>query len=105
MTVRRVILPAPPDAHDQKYSGDDGVRALLLDICVCLGQWKGALENYSRLQSAPAGQQLQATAFTTQTVITGTSTGTDVANFVATFVAALTAKGIVSPTVSRTDNQ
>lgn len=102
MTIRRTLLPNPPSPADAKYKGNQ--TALLADMCAWMAQAKGIIEQVSRLQSAPCGQQLLATNFTTNTVITGTSTGTDVANFVASFVAALTNKGIISPTVSRQEN-
>ena len=102
MTLRRVVLPAPPYPTDAKYGTN--TQLLLTDMCNWMKSVNGLLQNYTRLMSAPAGQQLLATNFTTNTVITGTSTGTDVANFVASFVTALTQKGIISPTVSRQSN-
>ena len=95
MTIQRLILPGAPDPE----------KATLRDVCIWIRSAKRLLEDYSRVQSAPAGQQLLASNFTTNTVITGTSTLADVANYVATFVTALTNKGIVSPTVTRQSNE
>jgi hypothetical protein len=68
-----------------------------------MNQVKGAIEDASRVNDAPLGQQFLSTNFTTNTVITGTTTGTDIANFVASLVAAMTARGFTSPTISRSD--
>jgi hypothetical protein len=89
MTVRRLILPPVPP------------NATLADMRQWAAHVKSLTENYARLQSAPAGQQMLATAFTTSTICTGTTTGTDLANVVSSLIATLTSKGILSPSITR----
>lgn len=89
MTVRRLVLPPMPQ------------NATLAQVRQWGEQVKSLTENYARLQSAPAGQQMLATNFTTNTVCTGTTTGTDLSNVVSSLIATLTEKGILSPTVTR----
>ena len=89
MTVRRLVLPTVPP------------NASLVDLRQWAMQVKSLTENYSRLQSAPSGQQMLATNFTTNTVCTGTTTGTDLANVVASLIMTLLNKGVLSPTVTR----
>lgn len=66
---------------------------------------KGVLENAHNQLAAPCAQQMVVGSFTTNTTITGTTTGTDLANVVASLMQTLTAKGLLSPTISRGQNQ
>jgi len=93
--MRRVVLPNPPDPSGMSVA--DWQRAAMR----WMGQAKSVLENASRVNDAPLGQAFLATNFSTSSVVTGTTTGTDLSNFVATFIAAMTARGQVSPTISR----
>lgn len=93
--MRRIVLPQPPNPSGMKMG--DWQQATYR----WMNQVKGVLEDASRTNDAPLGQAFLATNFTTNTVITGTSTGTDVSNFLASLIAAMTARGLVSPTISR----
>ena len=93
--MKRVVLPQPPNPAGMKIT--DWQQAAYR----WMNQVKGAVEDASRINDGPLGQQFLATNFTTNTVITGTSTGTDVSNFLASLIAAMTARGAVSPTISR----
>lgn len=99
--MKRVLLPQPPNADDQLYASNP------LAFNRAMSQWaritKGILEDASRDNDGAIGQQFQVGVFTTNTTITGTATLTDVANFVASLVTALTDKGLLSPTVSRSN--
>ena len=92
---KRVILPQPPDPANMNMG--DWSRAMFRWASVT----KGILEDASRVNDGPLGQRFVVGAFTTNTTVTGTTTGTDLSNFVASFVEAMTAKGLVSPTISR----
>lgn len=97
--MKRVILPQPPDA-DQYRNNVPGFMNAASDW---MRQTKGILENASRINNIPLGQPFLATNFTTNTVVSGTTTGTDLANFVASIVQAFSDRGVVSATVSRSD--
>ena len=60
-------------------------------------QVKGRLETDSKTNDAPAGQPFLATNFTTNTVVSGTTTGTDLANAVASLVQTFIDNGRLSP--------
>lgn len=93
--MKRVVLPQPPNPAGMKMV--DWQNAVFR----WMNQVKGAVEDASRVNDTPLGQAFLATNFTTNTVITGTSTGTDVANYLASITAAMTARGMLSPTISR----
>lgn len=98
----RLTLPVPPSPDAPQFRKPaDYNRAIY--------QWaqvtKGLLENAVNQALAPCGQQFTATAFTTNTIATGTMTGTDVANCLASLVQTLTQKGLLSPTITRGQSQ
>ncbi len=97
--MKRVVLPQPPDATSSVYRNNQA--AFNQAISEWMRRVKGELEDSSRLNGRPLGQQFVVGSFTTNTTISGTSTGTDVANFIASLITAMEAKGIVSQTVSR----
>ncbi len=97
--MKRVVLPQPPDAAQY--------RANQYGFMVASSDWmrrvKGLIEDASRINDSPIGQQFLTADFTTNTTVTGTTTGTDLSNFVASLVQAMTERGIVSATISRSD--
>lgn len=99
--MKRILLPQPPNSRDVQFRGN---VQLFMDQC---SDWmrrvKGAIEDASRINDIPLGQQFLATNFSTNTLVTGTTTGTDLSNFVASLVEAMSAKGLISPTVQRGD--
>jgi len=97
--MKRVVLPQPPNPDEPAYKSNPLLLARANYQWMCRA--KGALEDNSRLNDRPMGQQFAVGSFTTNTTISGTSTGTDVANFIASLVTAMEAKGLVSQTVSR----
>ena len=98
--MKRVTLPQPPNADDPLYR--DNAMAFMRATSDWMRRVKGMIEDASRINGTPMGQAFLATAFTTNTVATGTTTGTDLSNVVASLIAAMTASGLVSPTISRT---
>lgn len=96
--MKRLTLPQPPDPANGQYTNQLAYNRAVHDWCARV---KGLVEDGWRINSAPCGQQMLATSFTTGTVVTGTTTGTDLANVVASLIQALTDKGILSPTASR----
>jgi hypothetical protein len=96
--VKRLILPIPPNPSEAQFANP---------VALARAQWewntrvKGTLEDAWRINSAPCGQQISASSFTTNTSVTGTTTGTDLSNVVATLIQILTDKGILSPTITR----
>lgn len=99
--MKRVILPQPPNAGDVQYRNN--VQKFMMDASDWMRRTKGILEDASRINDIPLGQHLLATNFTTNTVVSGTTTGTDLSNFVASMVQAFTDRGVVSATVRRSD--
>lgn len=93
--MKRVVLPQPPNPSGMKMG--DWQQATYR----WMNQVKGALEDASRTNDTPLGQPFLATNFTTNTVVTGTTTGTDLSNALASLIAAMTARGLVSPIISR----
>ena len=89
-----LTLPQPPGANDPDFN---------MKVVMWMSQVKSVLELHSRINDTPLGQQFQVGSFTTNTSINGTSTLADVANYVASLITAMQAKGLVSPTVSRTN--
>lgn len=98
--MKRVTLPQPPNSEDLVYKSNP------LAFNRAMSDWarrvKGAIEDASRVNDVPLGQQFQIGSFSTNTAINGTSTLGDVANFVCSLVTALIAKGVISQTVTRT---
>lgn len=99
--MRREVLPQPPNPDDMAYRADALKFARAQYDWMC--RVKGYLEDSSRRNDRPMGQQFVVGSFTTNTTITGTSTLGDVANFVASLTEAMISKGLVSQTVSRTN--
>lgn len=99
--MRREVLPQPPNPDDLSYKADSQKLARAQYDWMC--RVKGYLEDTSRRNDRPMGQQFTVGSFTTNTTITGTSTLGDVADFVASLVTAMISKGFVSQTVNRTD--
>ncbi len=97
--MKRIVLPQPPKASDYRNNH--------YGFMVAAGDWmgrvKGLLEDSSRINDSPLGQRFLSTDFTTNTVVSETTTGTDLSNFVASLVQAMTDRGIVSATVTRID--
>ena len=95
MALRRTILPHPPNPDDTVFAG----APMLFNRAVYdwMQQVKGRLEIDSQSNNVPAAQPFLATNFTTNTVVTGTTTGTDLANAVASLVQAFTDNGRLSP--------
>lgn len=91
-----LVLPTPPNP-----SQSSSQSAFNQAMFAWGNRVKQLLEQAVNQATAPAGQQFLATSFTTNTVASGTATGTDVANILASLVQTLTAKGILSPTITR----
>ena len=94
--MRLLILPTPPDPARYRNA---------MELARAQFDWmtrvKSVIEQTAKVNWAPATPTILATNFTTNTVVTGTTTGTDLANVVATLVQILTNKGITS-TISGT---
>jgi hypothetical protein len=101
--MRTLNIPHPPNPVSPQFKNNP--VAFNKAAHEWMTQAKGAIEQAHNSVATPCGQQLRASAFTTNTTITGTSTGTDVANFLCSLVATLTNKGILSPTISIGQNQ
>ena len=97
--MKTINLPTPPDPNALRYKTN--LLAWQRDATDWMQKVKGIVETSHNEAVKPCGQQIQVGAFTTNTIIAGTTTGTDLANVLATLVATLTAKGILSPTVGR----
>lgn len=94
--MKRLVLPAPPVIQD-------GVNPLayMRQMHDWAQRVKGVLEDTAKINWSPCGQAILATNFTTNTVVSGTTTGTDLSNVVSSLVTILRAKGILSPTSTR----
>lgn len=95
----RVLLPSPPDPSAARYRNDQ--HAWMRDVHQMLLDWRGKLELFSRTSQTPAGP-MYSTAFTTNTVVTGTTTGTDLSNAVSTLIQQLITASVLAPNVGRT---
>lgn len=101
--MQNLSLPDPPNPDLPQYRGNSlAWQRAAMDW---MGRAKGIIQTAHNDAIRPAGQQFLATAYTTNTVASGTTTGTDLANVVASLVATLTQKGILSPSVTRQGNQ
>ena len=89
--MRRFTLPDPPRADDQAYRNNP--LAYSRAVSDWLSRAKGALENTINHLGAPARPSFVVSSYTTNTVISGTTTGTDLSNAVCSLIAALTTKG------------
>lgn len=98
MSSRRVILPQPPNPANLS------VKDWQAQVYTWMNTVKGLLQDASSVNNAPLGQAFVVGSFTTNTTVNGTTTGTDLSNFVSSFIQAMTARGAVSPTVSRRGN-
>lgn len=96
--MKRIRLPMPPNPNDSGYATSP--MAYQRAVHDWMMRTKEALETASAVNDVPAAQPLVSTSFTTNTMITGTSTGTDIANFVCSLVAVLTQRGIITPNTS-----
>lgn len=99
--MKRITLPSPPNADEPQYRQNQ--QAFNRAMTRWASQVKGLIEDASRVNDIPLGQQFLASNFSTNTLVSGTTTGTDLSNFVASLVQAMTERGFVSPTVSRSD--
>lgn len=101
--MRQLNIPLFPDPTSPVYRGN------VLAWQRAVNDWgqrvKGVLEDGFRELSSPCGQQISASAFTTNTAVTGTTTGTDLANAVCSLISVLEQGGVTSPTISRTQTQ
>lgn len=98
--MKRILIPQPPNADAPEFRTNP--MAFNRAASDWMRRLKGILEDASRINDAPMGQQFQIGSFSTNTTLAGTSTLGDVANFVCSLTTALTSKGLVSPTVTRT---
>lgn len=94
--MRQISLPNPPDPATTPGWAHEAY--------LWMQRVKGEIEAASRINDSPLGQAFVVGAFTTNTMVDGTTTGTDLSNFVASFISAMTSKGVVSPTISRQGN-
>jgi hypothetical protein len=101
--MKRLTLPKPPDPDAPQYKGN--TLAYNRAVFAWMSQVKGLTETAHNLIAKPAGQQMQVTAFTTTTTLSGTATGTVVAQYLCSLVQALTDRGIISPTITIGDTQ
>lgn len=92
--MKQIVLPKPPNPDDPQYNKNPlAHQRAMFDWAQ---QVKGKLEEAGRINSAPAGQPIAVSSFTTNTAITGTTTGTDLSNAVCSIVQALISKGILT---------
>lgn len=99
--MKRVLLPQPPNADDAQFKNNQ--PAFNRAVSRWMNQAKGLLEDASRINDSPLGQQFLSTNFTTNTLVSGTTTGTDLSNVVASLIQAMMDRGFVSATVTRSD--
>jgi len=97
--MRPLNIPSPPDPASPQFSGNP--IAWQRATAQWMQQAKGLLENAHNEVIRPCGQQMRSSGYVVNTVATGTTTGTDLSNVVATLIDTLTAKGILSPTITR----
>lgn len=97
--MKQIILPQPPEAA--RYRND--VPGFMTAASDWMRKAKVHIEEASRINDSPLGQQFVVSDFTTNTTITGTMTGTDLANAFASVVQAMTERGMISPTIKRGD--
>ena len=97
--MKRLALPNPPNPDDQLYRAN--MLAYNRAMYTWMQQTKGLLEQASRVNDVPAGQAMIAQNYSTNTVVTGTSSGTDLANAVCSLVDSLSQKGILAPRSKR----
>jgi len=101
--MRRLTLPNPPDPNQPSFrTNPQAYSRALYDWA---RQVKQLTEQAHNSVATPCGQQIQVSSFTTNTVVSGTTTGTDLTNFVCSLVQALQNKGILSPTVTIGDTE
>lgn len=101
--MRHLNIPDPPDPNGIQYKGN--ALAWQRASFDWMKKLKGVVQDSHNQLSNPCGQQFIASAFTTNTTATGTTTGTDLSNVVASLVQTLTQGGVLSPTISRNQNQ
>jgi len=93
--VKKFTLPDPPNPNDIAYKSNP------LAYSRAANDWmrrvKGTLEASVNQLGLPASPSFVATSYTTNTVISGTTTGTDLTNAVCSLITALTNKGILIP--------
>jgi hypothetical protein len=100
--MKRLALPNPPNPDDQMYASNP--LAYNRAVYTWMQQSKGLIEQASRVNDVPAGQAIIAENYTTNTVLSGTSSGTDLANGVCSLIDTLTQKGILAPRSKRSNS-
>lgn len=93
--MQSITLPQPPDPTTINYINNPlaynrAVRDWMTTV-------KGTIEIALNNNFSPAAQIIVAINFTTNTLVTGTTTGTDLSNVVCSIVQALTSRGILTP--------
>ena len=100
--MKQLNIPNPPDPGS--YPGNP--LAWQRAVFDWMQRVKGVVQDVVNDAQRPCGQQMaDPTAYTLNTVATGTMTGTDLANVVCTLIYTLTNGGILSPTISRSQSQ
>jgi hypothetical protein len=101
--MKTLNIPNPPNPDAQQFKSNPLAYNRASYLWMMLA--KGAIEQAHNSVATPCGQQMQVSAFTTATTLTGTSTGTAVSNYLCSLVQALTNKGIISPSITIGDTQ
>jgi len=101
--MKTLQIPHPPNPDDQRYKTNP--LAYNRAVFNWMQVTKGAVEQAHNSVATPCGQQIMATAFTTNTALTGTMTGTQIANALCSLVQVLTNKGIISPSITIGEKQ
>jgi hypothetical protein len=96
--MKTLQIPQPPNPDTPQFKSNP--LAYNRAVHEWMQRTKGAIEQAHNSVVTPCGQQMQSMAFTTNTMLMGTSTGTDVVNFLCSLIQTLTKKGIISPSIS-----
>ena len=95
--MKRLTLPLPPNPADF-VSNQLAYNRAIYDW---MQRVKVSCEGTLNLNMSPCITPILSTGFTTSSIVSGTSTGTDIANALCTLIAMLTAKGIISPSITK----
>lgn len=102
--MKQLNIPDAPNVDSPMYRGNP--LAWSRAMTAWAQNVKGVIQNAHNEAVKPCGQQFIAADYTTNTEASGTYVSvTDVANVLASLVDTLTQKGVLSPTVSRTQTQ
>lgn len=102
--MKHLNVPMPPNPDSPQYKSSP--LAWQRAATDWMQRIKGVVESVHNDSVAPCAQQFLATSFTTNTVATNTYTAlADVANVLASLVSALTQRGILSPSITRAQDQ